>query len=191
MALDKEREMVFVPTGSSAPDFYGAGRLGNNLYANCLLALEARPGKLRWQYQFVHHDLWDKDLPSPPTLVQLECDGQLIAAVAQTTKTGQLFLFNRDTGESLYEIVEDDTLPSVLPGEQPAPKQPRSLDMRPWVPPTLDGAMIYPAYDGGAEWGGSAFDPATNRLTLNAQEIAGVVQLYEIPKGFSNSERVN
>ena len=214
MALDVERELLFVPTGSATPDFYGASRLGDNLFANCLLALDARTGDLRWYFQALRHDLWDRDFPSPPTLVQLERDGEVVDAVAVTTKSGHLFVFDRDTGESLYDIDEVATLPSNLPGERASPTQPvstvaftrqtfeittrnqeavdfvndviKDLDQRPWAPPTLAGTLIYPAYDGGAEWGGSAFDPNSNRLILNAQEIGGIVRLYEIPVGFSN-----
>ena len=213
MTLDEERGVLFVPTGSATPDFYGGRRPGDNLYANCLLALDARTGELRWHYQVVRHDIWDRDLPSPPTLVQLERDGTVIDAVAVTTKSGQLFVFDRDTGESLYEIVEEETLPSELPGEVPAPTEPVSIavtrqafeittrspeatahvqeiiedfDLRSWAPPTLDGTLFFPGYDGGAEWGGSAFDPDTNRLVVNMSEIGGILQLYEIPAGFSD-----
>ena len=215
MALDAKRGMVFVPTGSATPDFYGASRRGDNLFANSLVALDARTGEYRWHYQTVRHDLWDRDLPAPPTLVQLERNGMLIDAVAVTTKSGHLFLFNRDTGESLYEIYEVDGLPSELPGEQASPTQPVSavaftrqkfemttrnteaiahvseviepLDQRPWAPPTTDGILFYPSFDGGAEWGGSAYDPAGHKLILNAQEIGGIIRLYEIPVGFSNA----
>ncbi len=214
MALDVERELLFVPTGSATPDFYGASRPGDNLFANCLLALDARTGELRWYFQAVHHDLWDRDFPSPPTLVQVERFGEVIDAVAVTTKSGHLFVFDRDTGESLYDIAEVRTLPSNLPGEQPSLTQPESsvaftrqtfeittrsqqatdfvedlikdLDQRPWAPPTEAGTLFYPAYDGGAEWGGSAFDPNSNRLILNAQEIGGIIRMHEIPVGFSN-----
>ncbi len=214
MTLDEERALLFVPTGSATPDFYGAARKGENLFANSLLALDARTGELRWHYQTVRHDLWDRDLPSPPTLVQLERNGVLIDAVAVTTKSGHLFVFNRDTGESLYDIYEVEALSSNLPDEQAAPTQPvssvaftrqtfemttrnpeavafvtdvvKDLDQRPFAPPTLAGTLFFPSYDGGAEWGGSAFDPNNNKLILNAQEIGGIIRLYEIPVGFSN-----
>lgn len=214
MTLDEERGMLFVPTGSATPDFYGASRKGDNLFANSLIAIDARSGDYRWHYQTIKHDLWDRDLPSPPTLVQLERDGVLIDAVAVTTKSGHLFLFNRDTGESLYEIYEVDVPPSTLPGEQASPTQPvssvaftrqifemttrnteaidhvsevvKDLDQRPWAPPTLAGTLFYPSYDGGAEWGGSAYDPNGHKLILNGQEIGGIIRLYEIPVGFSN-----
>ena len=112
MTLDEQRGILFIPTGSATPDFYGASRTGDNLFANSLVALDARTGEYRWHYQTVRHDLWDRDLPSPPTLVQLERNGALIDAVALTTKSGHLYLFNRDTGESLYEVYEEDGLPS-------------------------------------------------------------------------------
>ena len=213
MALDAERGLLFAPTGSATPDFIGATRLGDNLFANCLLALDARTGALQWHYQVVRHDLWDRDNPSPPTLVQVERDGEIVAAVALATKSGHLYVFNRETGESLYPIVEVDTLPSTMPGEVPAPKQPLSavafsrqqfeitnrtpeatayvtdliadFDLRPWAPPKVGTVIFYPWYDGGAEWGGSAFDPADNRLILNAQDVAGILKLTEIPVGFS------
>lgn len=214
MALDEERGMLFVPTGSATPDFFGASRKGDNLFANSLIALDARSGEYRWHYQTIRHDLWDRDLPSPPTLVQLERNGVLIDAVAVTTKTGHLFLFNRDTGESLYEIYEEETLPSEMEGDEASASQPvsavaftrqtfemttrsaeaiahvsevvKELDARPWAPPNLTGTLIYPAFDGGAEWGGSAYDPNGNKLILNAQEIGGIIKLLEIPQGSLN-----
>ena len=212
MTLDEERGMLFVPTGSATPDFYGASRTGDNLFANSLIALDAATGEYRWHYQTVRHDLWDRDLPSPPTLVQLERGGSLIDAVALTTKSGHLFLFNRDTGESLYEIYEATGIPSQLPGEVISPTQPVSsvaftrqrfeittrnseaidyvseliapLDQRPWAPPTTEGVLFYPAYDGGAEWGGSAYYPNGHKLILNAQEIGGILRVYERPPGY-------
>ena len=214
MALDEERGILFAPTGSATPDFVGASRLGDNLFANSLVALDARSGELKWHYQVVRHDLWDRDNPAPPTLVRLERDSQLIDAVALTTKSGHLYVFDRETGESLYPIVEVDTLPSTMPGEVPAPKQPLSTvafsrqhfeitnrtpearafveeqikdyDLRPWAPPRVGTVIFYPWYDGGAEWGGSAFDPATNRLILNANDAPGILTLTEIPVGFSS-----
>ncbi len=215
MTLDEERGILFAPTGSATPDFYGAGRLGDNLYANCLLAIDARTGELKWHYQVIRHDLWDRDNPSPPTLVQLERDGRTIDAVTLTTKSGHLFVFDRETGESMYPIAEVETpLPSTLPGEVPASTQPVSSvafsrqefkiterseeatsfvrekiadwDLRPWAPPQVGTVLFYPWYDGGAEWGGSAFDPSDNRLILNAQDVAGILELTEVPVGSSN-----
>ena len=216
MTLDEERGLLFAPTGSATPDFVGAPRLGDNLYANSIVALDARTGELKWHYQVLRHDLWDRDNPSPPTLVQLERDGQVIDAVALTTKSGHLFVFDRETGESMYPIHEVDTaLPSTMPGEVPAPKQPvssvafsrqvfevtdrteearqavlekiKDYDLRPWAPPRVGTILIHPWYDGGAEWGGSAFDPSNNRLILNANDVAGALTLNEIPVGFSKA----
>lgn len=99
MALDQARGILFVPTGSASPDFWGGWRQGKNLFANCLLALEASTGRRLWHYQFVHHDLWDRDLPAPPTLVTVKCDGREIDAVAQVTKHGYVFVFDRVSGE--------------------------------------------------------------------------------------------
>ena len=215
MTLDEARGLLFAPTGSATPDFVGATRLGDNLFANCLLAIDARTGELRWHYQVVRHDLWDRDNPSPPTLVQLVRDGTTVDAVALTTKSGHLYVFDRETGESLYPIVEEETLPSTMPGEVPAPRQPVSTvafsrqhfeitnrtpeareyveqlvadyDLRRWAPPRVGTVIIHPWYDGGAEWGGSAFDAERNWLILNAQDVPGPITLSEIPVGFSKA----
>ena len=124
MALDEEREILYVPTGSAAPDFYGAVRPGKNLFSNCLLALNAKTGELIWHYQFVHHDLWDRDLPAPPNLLTVNHSGKSIPAVAQTTKHGYVFLFHRETGQPLFDIEEVPVPTSELPGEQTWPTQP-------------------------------------------------------------------
>ena len=126
MALDAERGLLFAPTGSATPDFYGASRVGDNLFANSLLAIDVRTGERRWHYQTIRHDVWDRDLPSPPTLVQLERDGRTIDAVAVTSKSGHLFLFDRETGESLYDIGEVTAHPSDIPGEVVVTTQPES-----------------------------------------------------------------
>src|SRR5690606_20697046 len=97
MALDTQRGIVYVPTGSPAFDFYGGNRKGQNLYGNCLLALDAATGKRIWHYQLVHHDLWDYDLPAPPNLLTVEHKGKKVDAVAQVTKMGMVFLFDRET----------------------------------------------------------------------------------------------
>ncbi|MEQ9443371.1 MAG: PQQ-binding-like beta-propeller repeat protein [Cyclobacteriaceae bacterium] len=124
MSLDSARGMVFVPLGSPTYDFYGANRKGKNLYGNCIVALEAHTGNLIWHFQTVHHDVWDYDLPAPPNLVQVARDGKLIDAVAQTTKTGFLFVLDRDTGEPLFETEERAVPASLIPGEEVWPTQP-------------------------------------------------------------------
>jgi quinoprotein glucose dehydrogenase len=124
MSLDKKRGIVFIPTGSPAFDFYGGNRKGQNLYGNCLLALNAESGRLIWYYQLVHHDLWDYDLPAPPNLLTVEHEGKNIDAVAQVTKMGMVFLFNRETGEPLFPIEERPVPASTLLGEEVWTTQP-------------------------------------------------------------------
>jgi quinoprotein glucose dehydrogenase len=123
-AIDDERGIVYVPTGSATYDFYGADRLGQNLFANCLIALDARTGKRLWHFQTVHHDLWDYDNVSAPQLVTVRHDGQRIDAVALAGKTGFLYVFNRVTGAPLWPIEEKPVPKSDAPGEQAWPTQP-------------------------------------------------------------------
>jgi quinoprotein glucose dehydrogenase len=104
MSIDRARGMIFVPTGSASPDFWGGDRKGKNMFSDSLLALDVRTGRLIWSYQFVHHDLWDRDLPAPPNLVTVKREGKTIDAVAQVTKSGYVFVFDRVTGESLFPI---------------------------------------------------------------------------------------
>ncbi len=117
MALDEARGVVYIPTGSAAADFYGGDRKGDNLFANSLLALDAKTGERVWHYQVVRHDILDRDLPSPPNLVTIRRNGKMVEAVAQLTKHGLVFLFDRATGEPLFPI-EDRAFPSSeVPGE--------------------------------------------------------------------------
>ena len=118
LAADPERDLVFVPTGSAAPDYYGALRLGNNRYANSIVALERRPGRVVWSFQTVHHDLWDYDNASPPALVTLTKDGARIPAVVQATKSGMLFVLNRETGAPVFPVEERPVPASDIPGEE-------------------------------------------------------------------------
>jgi quinoprotein glucose dehydrogenase len=127
MALDVSRGIVFVPTGSAAFDFYGANRAGDNLFANSLIALDAATGKRLWHFQDVHHDIWDRDFPSPPSLVTVRRNGRAIDAVAQTTKQGFVYVFDRTTGKPLFPIEERPVPPSDLPGEVTAKTQPFPL----------------------------------------------------------------
>ena len=131
MVLDEKRGMVFAPTGSAVSDFYGYDRSGDNLYANSLLALDANTGKLLWHFQGVHHDIADRDFPSPPVLLTLMHDGKRVDAVAQASKQGYLFVLDRVTGKPLFPVAEMPTPPSEVPGEggrQPAdPVRARAL----------------------------------------------------------------
>ncbi len=127
MAIDRERGIVYIPTGSAAFDFYGGNRKGNNLFANCLLALNANTGKRLWHYQLVHHDIWDRDPPAPPNLVTVIQNGKKIDAVAQITKQGYVFVFNRVTGKPIFTIEEKKFSQKAMPGEYPSLTQPVPL----------------------------------------------------------------
>lgn len=133
MSLDSQRGIVFVPLGSPTYDFYGANRKGKNLYGNSLVALDAATGEYIWHYQTVHHDLWDYDLPSPPNLAQVRWNGEEIDAVAQVTKQGFVFVFNRETGEPLYPIEERSVPASNMPDEEAWPTQPFPLKPEPFA----------------------------------------------------------
>ena len=228
MALDEQRGIVFVPTGSAAYDFWGGNRIGQNLFANCLLALDAATGKRLWHFQMVHHDMWDRDPPAPPTLLRVKRDGKTIDAVAQVTKTGHVFVFNRETGESLFPIEERQVPPSDLPGESAWPTQPfplrptpfsrqlfsadeitdlspeshrtildqfaRLRPHAPFMPPSREGTIVLPGFDGGAEWGGAAVDPHTGILYVNGRDIPCTLTMVETkPKDgvtLSSGERI-
>ncbi len=212
MALDEGRGILYVPTGSAAFDFWGGNRLGQDLFANCLIALDANTGRKLWHYQFVHHDLWDRDLPAAPTLLTVRRNGQKIDAVAQITKSGHVFVFNRETGEPLFPIEERQVPPSDLQGEVASPTQPlpvkpapfarqlftydeitdispashravldRFAKVRPhmpFAPPSTEGTIIFPGFDGGGEWGGAAADPE-GVLYVNANEMAWILNMVE------------
>jgi quinoprotein glucose dehydrogenase len=124
LSLDEARGMVFVPTGSAAYDFHGGDRHGANLFANSIVALNARTGAYIWHYQTVHHDVWDRDLPCPANLVTVERDGKKIDAVAQVSKSGLIFVLDRETGEPIFPIEEVPVPASEVEGEQTWPTQP-------------------------------------------------------------------
>jgi quinoprotein glucose dehydrogenase len=138
MAVDEEAGIIYVPTGSAAPDFYGGNRLGSNLYANCLLALDARTGKRLWHFQFTHHDIWDRDPPAPPNLLMVERKGKKIPAVAQVTKQGYVYVFDRITGEPLFDIEEVSMPTSTLVGEEAWPTQPIPVKPAPFARQSTD-----------------------------------------------------
>ena len=138
MAVDVENNMLFVPTGSAAPDFFGGCRKGKNLYANSLLALEASSGKLVWHYQFTHHDIWDRDLPAPPNLMTLDQGGKQHQAVVQITKQGYVFAFDRFTGTPLFPIEERPVPRSSLDGEEAWPTQPFPVKPKPFARQSTD-----------------------------------------------------
>jgi quinoprotein glucose dehydrogenase len=127
MSVDIERGMVFLPIGSPSYDFYGADRKGKGLFGNSLVALDAATGKLIWYYQLVHHDVWDYDLPAQPTLITVHRDGREIPAVAQVTKMGFIYVFDRLTGKPLFPVEERPVPESEVPGEVTWPTQPFPL----------------------------------------------------------------
>jgi quinoprotein glucose dehydrogenase len=212
-SLDVKRGILFAPTGNPTNDFYGGNRLGQGLYGNCLVALDAATGKLLWHFQTVHHDVWDMDLPAPPALITVMHNGKSIDAVAQTTKTGFVFMFERETGKPIFPIEERPVAAiSPLKGEKLWPTQPMPVLPKPFVrqvftenelnpvlgdstyqeikgryknyrsgnmftPPSVEGTVILPGYDGGGEWGGPAVDPATNLMYVNANEMAWVLNM--------------
>src|SRR5690606_21566666 len=116
--------IVYAPTGSAGPDFFGGSREGENLFANSLLALNARTGERIWHYQMVRHDIWDRDLPSPPNLMTINRDGIERDVVVQLTKNGHVFVFDRDTDEPVYPISEIEVPPFPIPEESAWPTQP-------------------------------------------------------------------
>lgn len=142
MAVDHKRGIVFVPTGSAAFDFYGGNRKGKNLFANSLLALDAQTGDYIWHYQAVHHDTWDRDFPAPPNLLTIHKEGKSIDVVAQVTKSGYIFVFNRETGEPIFPIDEVAVPSSRLPGEELWPTQPVPRLPQPFARQVLTEADI-------------------------------------------------
>jgi quinoprotein glucose dehydrogenase len=215
MALDEQRGLVFVPTGSAAFDFYGGNRIGDNLFANSLLALRAETGEHVWHFQAVKHDIWDRDFPTAPTLVTLKRDGRLVDAVAQPTKSGHVYVFDRETGAPLFPIEYRKVPPSEVEGEVLAETQPLPLSPPPFArqsftrdmifrrtpetyrdlsalfdtlrngdqftPLSSQGTIVFPGFDGGAEWGGAAFDPETGLLYVNSNEMVCYMRVVKRP----------
>jgi len=133
MSMDIARGMVFIALGSPSYDFYGANRIGANLYGNCVLALDAATGFYKWHFQTVHHDIWDYDLASPPNLATIQKDGKQMDVVAQATKQGFIFVLDRDTGEPVFPVEERKVPASNLPGEVAYETQPFPLKPAPFV----------------------------------------------------------
>jgi quinoprotein glucose dehydrogenase len=142
MSLDRERGTVFFATGSAADDFYGANRIGDNLFANSIVALEARTGKRRWHFQVVRHDVWDRDLPAPPVLATVTRDGRAVDAVVQITKSGHVFVLDRDTGKPLFPLEEVPIEASEIPGEQLARSQILPRLPKPFSRQVFDASLI-------------------------------------------------
>jgi len=209
MALDEARGLLYLPTSTPSSDYYGGQRPGANLFAESLVCLDAATGRLKWYFQTVHHGLWDWDIPTQPNLVTITVNGQRIDAVAQVTKRGDTFVFDRVTGKPVWPIEERPVpVDSDVPGEKPFATQPfptkppafveqgvlledannltpevrrlaeeqlKKFRIGPiFTPPSLKGTLQRPSQNGGANWGGAAFDPQTGTLYVRAANTIGV-----------------
>ena len=210
VTVDQGNAMVFAATGSASFDWYGVNRHGDNLFADSVLALDARTGKRVWHYQVIRHDLWDWDMPTAPNLVTVMRNGKPVPAVAQLTKHGYVFVLDRTTGAPLFPVEERRAPESTIDGEQAAARQRhplapppytrqqmtesmvttrtpeahaavlsqfRALTSGPLFTPPTNGLIVFPGVDGGAEWGGGAFDPDTGLLYVNANEMPWIMRL--------------
>src|SRR5689334_3255682 len=123
MSLDEKRGVVYFGPGSPASDFYGGVREGANLFSNCVIALDAETGKMKWYFQAIKHDLWDRDFPCPPNLATITHNGEKKDVVVQTGKDGMIYVLDRDTGQAIFPIEERPVPATGLPGEHPYPTQ--------------------------------------------------------------------
>jgi glucose dehydrogenase len=218
MSVDEKRGMVFLPLTSPSTDFYGGDRAGANLFGDSVVALDCRSGERRWHFQTVHHNLWDYDLPSQPVLVTVTRNGRPVDAVAQATKTGFVFLLDRETGKPLFEVVERPVPASSIPGEHSFPTQPFPVRPPPFARQSMTleeltnvtpesraeclamikdavvnthifdpigekPQVMFPGTNGGSNWGGASFDPASATLYVNSMDVAGFLRLVKRPEG--------
>jgi len=206
ISVDVERDLVFIPTGSASPDYYGGIRKGDNKWANSVVVLRATTGEFIWGFQVVHHDIWDYDVASQPTLFAWK-DGS--PAIAITTKMGRVFVLNRLTGAPLLPVAERPAPTSDIPGEESWPTQPASTislvpeklspedawgkdaQEKQWcaekikaarsgeifTPPSLQGTLVYPSNVGGVNWGSAAYDPQRHLLFVNTNRLPIFVKL--------------
>jgi glucose dehydrogenase len=212
LSIDEKRGILYAPTASAKYNFYGVDRAGANLFADSLLALDARTGKRLWHFQMVHHDIWDYDDPTAPKLLTLHQNGKTIDAVAQVSKQGFVWVFNRVTGEPIWPIEERPVPKSDMPGEttwptQPFPTKPPPFarqkftvdDLSPYLspedrakfrdqilsarneglftPPATRGTIQMPGNNGGANWGGTAVDPAKGMLVIVSKDMPSLLKL--------------
>ncbi len=227
ISVDEARNMVFVPTATAGPNNYGGERIGENRYANSVVALDAATGNVVWHFQMVHHDVWDLDIPSQPILVDIQKDGETIPVVIQLTKMGLVFVLHRETGVPVFPV-EERAVPTdgVVPGEVLSPTQPFPVVPEPlgkvgitlddawgytaidrsgcrsemekfrlgglYTPPTLQGTLMMP----GASinnWGGAAYDPATNLLVLPISQAPTFLRMFvtaDIPPEVLDKPRI-
>jgi quinoprotein glucose dehydrogenase len=218
ISLDALRDLVFIPTGSASPDYYGGFRKGDNKWANSVVALRASTGEFVWGFQVVHHDLWDYDVASQPTLFAWK-DGT--PAIAITTKMGRVFVLNRLNGTPFFPVEERPVIKSDIPGEESWPTQPASTislvpeklsvedawgkdeKERAWcaeqiktaragdifTPPSLQGTLVFPSNVGGVNWGSAAYDPQRHLLFVDTNRLPIFVKL--IPRAELETARKN
>jgi quinoprotein glucose dehydrogenase len=177
LAADPERDLVFVPTGSAAPDYYGVLRLGDNRYANSIVALRASTGKVVWAFQTVHHDLWDYDNASPPALVTITHDGKQVPAVIQATKTGMFFVLDRETGRPVFPVEERPVPASDIPGEQTSPTQPFTVVTPPLSPHRLTVDQVWGMTDAERAACHAAIDGLRNEGIFTPPSVQGTLAL--------------
>jgi quinoprotein glucose dehydrogenase len=215
MTVDTERGLVYVPTSTPSNDYYGGRRIGANLFAESLVCLDAKTGKRKWHFRTVHHGLWDYDLPAQPNLVTITVNGKRVDAVAQVTKVGFAWVFDRVTGAPVWPVEERPVATDTdVPGEKPYPTQPfptkppafaeqgftldDAFDLTPelkaaaqaelskyrlgplFTPPSLRGTFIRPNVNGGANWGGAAFDPETGMLFVKSSDNPSVIKIGKL-----------
>ena len=214
ISADPERDLVLVPTGSASPDYFGGLRKGDDKWANSVVALKASTGEFVWGFQVVHHDLWDYDVASQPTLFTWKND---TPAIAITTKMGRVFVLNRTNGTPLIPVEEKPVPNTDIPGEQSWPTQPSSISAVPegltpedawgftpddkkacadkiaasrsegiYTPPSIKGTVVFPGNVGGVNWGSSAYDPARHLLIMDTNRIAMWVRM--IPRENYNAQ---
>jgi len=217
ISVDPERNLVFIPTGSASPDFFGGFRKGDNKWANSVVALKASTGEFVWGFQVVHHDLWDYDVAAQPTLFLWKDN---TPAIAIATKMGRVLVLNRLTGLPIIPVEEKPVPQSDIPGEESWPTQPSSISVIPetltpedawgttpearswcaekikaaragsiFTPPSLEGSFFYPGNVGGVNWGSAAYDPAHHLLIMNTNRLAFFVKL--VPRDQYDSVRRN
>ncbi|MGA2098825.1 MAG: PQQ-binding-like beta-propeller repeat protein, partial [Candidatus Acidiferrum sp.] len=206
LSVDAPRDLVFIPTGSASPDYYGGFRKGDNKWANSVVALKASTGEFVWGFQVVHHDLWDYDVASQPALFNWK-DGT--PAIAITTKMGRVFVLNRLNGAPLLPVEERPVQKSDIPGEESWPTQPASTislvpeklspddafgvndKEREWcaekikaarygdifTPPSLQGTLVFPSNVGGVNWGSAAYDPQRHLLFVDTNRLPILVKM--------------
>jgi quinoprotein glucose dehydrogenase len=225
MVADPERDLVFIPTGSASPDYYGGLRPGDDKWANSVVALHAKTGTLAWGFQLVHHDLWDYDTAAAPLLATIERDGKQIPVVVQGNKTGFLYVLNRDTGVPVFPVEERAVPQSDVPGEMTSPTQPfptappalvrqhlsaddawgptekdrefcrtamaKLRNEGIFTPPSIEGTLAMPGHLGGMTWSGYAFDPASNLLVVNVNNLPARVRLIPRDKVKDDAEKGN